>query len=221
LDWVLEVWLTHRNLRGAWGEVEEAEETGEGWAYDLPEMKSDDFDYRTYGVRDGEDPRRMLTAPLDAFRGARKRVGRAWTRRGSGAYDSWYRETDRYTVGHFAIQMDDSAWLVGTGRVNLRGLYPWVPALSPPTVAQDIALLDLDRQIVEWERNDRWGVTREGVDAAVSGCERGLLTMFEMPTRREIFNQTMRRLQRRGVDLDSSGMRTRVLLALLEEDDQL
>jgi hypothetical protein len=210
LQWLLEVWGAHHDLSDAWDEVHEADENGEDPG-DLPDMKLERFNYRRYGgIRDREEPGRMIAAPLDAFRQARKRIGMAWLGPFSSTPDGWFRETDRCTVGHVAIEVGDSAWLLGTGRVNLRGLYPWVAGLCPEIVAQDIALLDLSRQLDEWERGNQPAMTREGVEAIVHDCERMLLAVIELPSRAQRMQFVLQTIKQWGVDTDDPRVWLRV-----------
>lgn len=183
LSWVLEVWKFQRDLRCGWDQVHATEERGEDWQDDLPEMRPGDFDYRTYGCPDEDEPYRMLVAPLDAFHEARQRVGLTHMETVGGNFDGWSQDTGRHTVGYLALEVRSGTYLLGTGRADLSGLSPWVEGLLPSAVAQDLALLDLDRQIREWQAGRLRALSREGVEATVAGARSGLLRLFETPSR--------------------------------------
>ena len=218
LEWVLQVCLAYQRLRAEWAEVSEVEEQNEDWDGDLPEAQLDDFNYRTYGaLRDGDDPRRVIVAPIDAFHDARKRLGQAVFIDGY-SYEGWQgREHDGRTVGHVALEVGDSAWLLGSARVDLRGVYRWIGGLCPPLVAQDIALLDLMRQLDEWDRRETHAMSWEGLMAAVAGCEQMMLVRMEIPAKHELVDRVLRSLRRRGVDTDDPVLQARVYLRLMED----
>jgi hypothetical protein len=164
LEWILEVWSAYRNLSQAWAEVEAAEERGEDWDNDLPEIRLEDFDFRTYGgLRDWDEPGRMISAPLDPFRRARKRIGSALVGVNVSRPEGWVGTTRRGTVGYVAVAVD-GGWLLGTGRANLGGLSPWIGHLWGDFVAQDIALLRVAEQLDEWEQSERAPLWRDEVE---------------------------------------------------------
>lgn len=201
LQWVLEVWRTHRVLRREWDEIADAEERGEDWDGDLPEIRLDDFDYKTFSaLRDEDEPGRTICAPLDAFLPARQRVGQAWLRHGWARFEGWRAESDRCSVGQLAIEVGDDAWLLATGRANLRGLYPWIDGLCPPIVAQDIAMLDLDRQIAQWEVGCCRPVGTDRLAAAIAGARPGLLSTFERPSKWDTGRYLIETMKQWGLD---------------------
>ena len=134
--------------------------------------------------------------------------------------DGWYREAERCTVGHVAIGVGDGGWLLGTGRVNLRRLNPWVDGRCPPIVAQDMALLDLARQLDEWERGNRVAMTREGLECAVSGCEHALLALIEPPSRAQRMRFVLDTIKSWGVDTDDPQVFWRVYSSFMEDHER-
>jgi hypothetical protein len=220
LEWLLQVCCAHEVLRREWREVWEVEERGEDWLDDLPEVELDDFDYREFwAVADDDVPGRIICAPLDAFHEARERIGRAHMLE-HGRCEGWFSGYRGPTVGHVGLEVGESAWLLGTGRVDLRGVYPWISGLLPPRVAQDIALLDLHRQLDHWERHHRRAMSWEGVQAAVAGCEELLLARLNMPSRFDMAEYVFSRMRRRGVvDPDDPLVRARVFMSL-EPDER-
>jgi hypothetical protein len=221
LEWMLQVCMAYSKLRDAWAEVHDTEERGEDWVYDLPDFTLEEFDYRTYGGCPSPDDKtgRMIVAPLDVFHSVRKRIGQSVVLKHRN-HESWYGTQGRNTVGHFALQVDDSAWVLGTGRVNLRGLYPWVGGLLPPRVAQDVALLDLDRQLDGWERGKLRAMSWEGIVATVAGCREGLLTRYEMPSRHERANAVLHTLRGWSIDTDDPRVQAKVYLSMSSKDDE-
>jgi hypothetical protein len=220
LRWVLEVCCIYEDLRRAWQEVHEAEDRGEDWDGDLPDAKLDDFDYREFwALADEEVPGRFICAPLDAFHEARERIGRADVlehRRCEG----WFRdEPDAPAVGHVGLEVGESAWLLGTGRIDLRGVYPWIGGLCPPVVAQDIALLDLHGQLADWERHEQRAMSWEGVQAAVADCEQLLLAPLNMPSRHEMAEHVLRTISGWGIDTDDPHVRVRVMTSIMHPDE--
>jgi hypothetical protein len=193
---------------------------GEDWLDDLPEVELDDFDYRKlWAVADEDVPGRIICAPLDAFHEARERIGRAHMLE-HGRCEGWFsKDREGPTVGHVGLEVGESAWLLGTGRVDLRGVYPRISGLLPPRVAQDIALLDLHCQLDEWERHHQRAMSWEGVQAAVAGCECLLLATLNMPSRFDMAERVFRTIRGWGVNTDDPHVRARVFMSL-ERDER-
>lgn len=214
LEWILEVWSAYRNLSQAWAEVEAAAERGEDWTHELPEIRLDDFDYRTYGgLRDSDEPGRMISAPLDPFGRARKRIGSTLVGVNVLRPEGWVGKTGRGTVGYVAVAVD-GGWLLGMGRANLGGLSPWIGHLWGDFVAQDIALVRVAEQIDEWERSERAPLRREEMEQAVDGCKPMLIAPIEPPTKRERADFILRTIEGWGVDSDDPLVQARVRMSI-------
>jgi hypothetical protein len=214
LEWIIDVWFAERRLREQKSALED-----DDWA-EPPEIDPDDFNYRTaYTMREAG---LRSFAPLDGFREAREKIGVwYWSRLGSPAFEGWYQETDAgYHVGRLALEVEAGAWLVGVGRADLRGLYPWsLGAVCPAIVAQDIALLDIARQLAEWDRGRTVATSREVLDAMAAGMTRGELTWFAFPARHELMRFTGDHMRRSGVNTDDPRV-TLHLLRCFYDDDQ-
>jgi hypothetical protein len=214
LEWILEVWSAYRQLDQAWAEVEAVEGRGEDWVHDLPEIPLDDFDYRTYGgVRDWDEPGRMISAPLDPFRRARKRIGSTLVGVNVSHPEGWIGQSRRGTAGYVAVAVD-GGWLLGTGRANLGGLSPWISHLWGDFVAQDIALLRVAAQVDEWERGERAPISRDEIEQAVDGCKPVLIAPIEPPTKRERADFILRTIAGWGVDSDDPLVQARVWMSI-------
>lgn len=200
LEWILEVWSAYRNLSQAWAEVEAVEERGEDWDNDLPEIRLDDFDYRTFGgLHDWDEPGRMISAPLDPFRRARKRIGSTLVGVNVSHPEGWIGKTSRGTVGYVAVAVD-GGWLLGTGHANLGGLSPWISHLWGDFVAQDIALLRVAEHVDGWERSERAPLRWDEIEQAVNGCKPMLIAPIEPPTKRERADFILRTIKGWGVN---------------------
>lgn len=216
LEWIIEVWFEGKRLR----DQKRAMDEDENWDGDPPEIDPDDFNYRTAYAMEDEGCR---FAPLDAFREAREHIGRLWgSRVGMGVeLIGWYQKSpDGHHVGRLALEVESGAWLVGTGRADLRGVSPWFPGVTPTIVAQDIALLDLSRQLSDWERDRKIAVSREGVNAATAGMTPGTLTWFTLPSRYEMMTFTLDKLQSWGIDTDDPSVYLRVHRSFSDDEEE-
>jgi Protein of unknown function (DUF2726) len=216
LEWIIEIWFEHRRLCDQKDAMDE-----EDWDGDPPEFDPDDFDYTTaYATR---EEGLQIFAPLDAFREARERIGRwYWSRLGRVEYRGWYQEAEEgHHVGLLALEVEPGAWLTGVGQADLRGLYLWsLTGVDPPTVAQDIALLDLSRQLAEWDRGRAVAISREGLDAMSAGMTRGELTWFAHPARHELMSFTRDHLRRSGVDVDDPRVMRHLRRCFSDDDEE-
>jgi hypothetical protein len=178
LEWLLEVFLEHRHLgdqqRAAY-EDDDAEPA---------EMDPDDFRYQTaWAVQELGG-----WAPLDAFANARAEIGRWYIRHTAGRllsarWEGWHGRDERgRDVGRVALEVDPDRWVTTQAQVDLSGLIASVGGLTGPIVAQDLALLDLARQLEEWDCGSLAAVTTERLEKLTEGMQRKLMTMFRVPT---------------------------------------
>lgn len=208
-------------MHRAWREVWETKDSGKDWLDDLPDVELDDFDYRKFwALADENVPGRIICAPLDAFHQARERIGRA-TALEHCRCKGWFREGRKEpTVCHIALEIDESAWLLGTGRADLRGVYPWISGLSPARVAQDIALLDLNRQLDYWERHHQRAMSWESVQTTVAGCKLLLIATPSISSQFEMAEHVLRSIRGWGIDTNDPRVRARVFMSLDPDPDE-
>lgn len=89
-------------------------------------------------------------------------------------------------MGRVALEVEPGAWIVGLGQADLRGVYPWMDGVCPAIVAQDLALLDVSRQLEEWDRGRAVAASTDELDAIVAGMTHGQLVSFGTPDREEL-----------------------------------
>ena len=213
LDWIIEVWFANYELCREWDAYSE-DESG-----DPPETDPREFDYRA----PLHDAGLYSVAPLDAFLDARKRVGAwIWSRLGDPKIEGWAgAHPHGHTVGRVGLEVEGGAWLLGYGSARLDGVRFWL-GLDPSDVAQDIALLDLSRQLQEWERGRIVAMSSEGLAEATRGLGRLLSAAPTMPTKAQLFDFLLANVRRSGtVDLDDPRQFLRLHQSFFEPDECL
>lgn len=217
LEWIVEVVFVQRQLCEAKQRHEESD--GEE---DPPDVDPRKLDYREYGkVRKGLDAR----GPLDAFAEARAAISRFCWRSPvtHPGYEGWHGEdAEGRTVGHLALEVESGKWIVATGRCNLRSLWIWTDAIFPPTLAQDLALLSLVRQLDEWQLGQRDACTESELQEIVKDARRGLFAWPNLPNHREQTDAVLSVLRGWGIDTDDPHvwMNVRESLRCDDESDE-
>jgi hypothetical protein len=214
LEWLLEVFLEGQRLRAQ----QAAHDAG---GDEPPELDPGDFNYRTsFEIRDGD----WSFVPHDAFAHAREKIG-LWqslgifrSRRMSPALKGWYGKDARgRDVGRIALEVEPGLWLSALGRCGLGGLWPYAEGgLYPPIVAQDLALLDLARQLDPWDRGETAAISSEGLEKLTDGLKPGCLTWPKAPSRSELALAALELMRASGAEIDEG----RFLISMTQSDDE-
>ena len=146
---------------------------------------------------------------LDPFAEARARISRfCWGVFSGRELRGWFGTDPRgHTVGHLALEVEPGAWLLATGRCDLRHVTPWMRGVLPPALAQDLALLELVRQLDAWEAGSLATLSLARIEDAVAGLKESLLSYPNLPNHREQTDYVLGVLRGWGVDVDDPFVR--------------